>query len=156
MKKIIFIAIMFLSGTGLYAQSFTDGLPKGAIQFTAGLGLNSYGLPLFVQMDYSLIQNVTVSPYAGLSLWSPDSQLRLAVYADYHFNQLLQLSREWDLYAGINMGFRFNISPQTGTSGLKAGIQFGGRYFWNKSWGVNLQFGGGLDYGGRIGITHRF
>lgn len=156
MKKTGLIALLFLLGTGLYAQSFTDGLPKGAIQLTAGLGLNSYGLPLFAQMDYSLMENITVSPYAGLSLWSPDSQLRLAAYADYHFNHLLQLSREWDLYAGLNVGFRINFGPQTGTSGLKAGMQLGGRYFWNRHWGINLQFGGGQDYGGRIGITHRF
>jgi len=156
MKKIGIIALLLILGTGVFAQSFTDGLPKGAIQLTAGLGLNSYGLPLFVQMDYSLMDNITLSPYAGLSLWSPDNQLRLAAYADYHFNRLLNLPKIWDMYAGLNMGFQINFGAQPGTSPLKAGVQLGGRYFWNKHWGINVQFGGGLDYGGRIGVSHRF
>ena len=43
------------------------------------------------------------------------------------------------------------------TSGLDLGAQVGGRYYWNSSWAVNLEFGGGVEFsGGRVGVSKRF
>jgi len=61
----------------------------------------------------------------------------------------------WDFYAGLNVGFKLRFNKQAGTSPLIAGFQIGGRYFWNRNWGINLQLGGGLSYGGRVGISRK-
>ena len=78
--------------------------------------------------------------------------------ANYHFNTILELPSEWDLYAGLSLGFFFWNSPSkyhgSHDSGLGITGQVGGRYYFNERFGINLQLGGGNAFsGGKIGIT---
>jgi hypothetical protein len=66
--------------------------------------------------------------------------------ADYHWNRLLGIPRDGDLYLGGGVVF-------TG-SGLYPRIQLGGRWFWNERMGLNLELGGATkEAGGLFGIT---
>ncbi|MDP4272352.1 MAG: hypothetical protein Q8909_19855, partial [Bacteroidota bacterium] len=78
--------------------------------------------------------------------------------ANYHFNNVFNIPRNWDLYAGLNLGFYVWSSPDTydgsHTSGLGLGAQIGGRYFISKKVGLNLEFGGGNAFSeGKFGLT---
>lgn len=87
--------------------------------------------------------------------------LGLSGNVNFHFNHLLELPEEWNVYGGANLGFYLWNSPRgyggSGSGGLAVGLQVGGRYFFNESWGVNLELGGTqLFGGGKIGATYRF
>lgn len=68
------------------------------------------------------------------------------------------ISNQWDLYAGLSLGFYIWSSPGNypgkHASGLGLGAQLGGRYFFSDKFGMNLELGGGdVVSGGKFGIT---
>ncbi len=65
-----------------------------------------------------------------------------------HFNSLLNLDNEWDVYAGATMGIDFS-RPTT----FSAGIHGGGRWYWDKTWGLNVEIGGGTYFSSTVGIS---
>jgi hypothetical protein len=77
---------------------------------------------------------------------------------NYHFNNLFHIPRNWDLYAGLNLGFYSWNSPDdyggSHTSGLGLGAQIGARYFIARHVALNLEFGGGNAFtDGKFGLT---
>lgn len=159
MKKhiILFIILVFTSGLA-FSQTETNQMTYNAGQkeINFGLGLNADGIPLYASYDFPVASNVTVSPVVGITLRNPESYISMAGAVNYHFNQLLEIPSNWDFYAGGNIGFHFFMGRTTGTTPLELGLQVGGRYFWNKDWGINLELGGGTGYGGLIGLTRKF
>jgi hypothetical protein len=159
MKKhiIIFITLLFTSGL---AFSQTQSQPvyynTGQKELNIGLGLNADGLPLYASFDFPVATNVTVSPVLGVTLSNPESYISLAGAVNYHFNQLLEIPSNWDLYAGGSIGFHMFMGNSNETSPLELNLQVGARYFWSKDWGINLELGGGSGYSGLIGVTRRF
>jgi hypothetical protein len=151
MKRILFIAVLILSTSTLFAQS---PIGKGGKQVNFGLGLYSNSIPVYFGMDFGVHEDITVGFQTGLDL--EFDYFSLAGRGDYHFNSLLDIPQDWDFYAGLSLGFAVGIDNSY-TSGLDLGAQIGGRYYWNNSWGVNLEFGGGIAFsGGRIGLSKRF
>lgn len=152
MKKLGFV-IAFLSFTTLaMAQS-----PIGANgrQLNFGVGLDEYGVPLYIGMDFGVHPDITVGGQLGLNL-SLD-YLGVSARGDYHFNSLLNIPRDWDFYAGLNIGFIADLDGEYEGNGLDLGLQVGGRYYWNNAWGINLEIGGGPNLAGaRFGLSHRF
>jgi hypothetical protein len=76
--------------------------------------------------------------------------------ANYHFNQIMRIPRDWDFYASLNVGFYIWNSDADyegdHTSGLGLGGQIGGRYYFSKSTAINLEFGGG----NAISVVNRY
>ncbi len=104
-------------------------------------------------MDFGIHQDITAGPEFGVDL--DINRIYVGGRGDYHFNTLLGIPRDWDFYAGLNLGVVGFTDG--GTSGLNLGLQIGGRYYWSTDWGVNLEFGGGNNLsGGRIGVSRRF
>ncbi len=130
-------------------------LNKGEKQLDFGLGLDTEGLPIYAQLDFAVSPDITVSPMLALTAANVYNFMTLGVHGDYHFNYLLDIPSNWDFYAGLNLGFRFYMSSHSGTSPLDLGLQVGGRYYWNNDWGINLEFGGGAGFGGRIGVSKK-
>ena len=82
----------------------------------------------------------------------------IEINGNYHFNTLLDIPTNWDFYAGLNLGFYFWNSdddyPGTRSSGLALGGQIGGRYYFSKKFGINLEAGGANAFsGGKFGVT---
>jgi len=80
--------------------------------------------------------------------------------ANYHFNRVLRIPRNFDFYVGLNVGFYSWASPNdykgTNISGLGLAGQIGGRYFFSSKVGINLEFGGGNAFsGGKFGLTFK-
>ncbi|WP_321438004.1 hypothetical protein [uncultured Bacteroides sp.] len=163
MKKLFLSLGLMLLFSITYAQS---PLPIGRTQLNFGFGLSDYGLPVYIGLDHSVSRDFTLGgelSYRGyndnwdhydyhLNAWG------LSGNANYHFNSVLNIPRNWDFYAGLNVGFYVWNSPKgyegNRTSGLGLGAQVGGRYYFNNKVGINLELGGGNEFsGGKIGLT---
>ena len=102
-RLIIFILPLFYFGS--YGQSPLD---VGEKQFNAGLGFSDNGIPIYVGADFGVAQNITLG--AELSYRNIGDQgfdlntLGLVGIFDYHLDELLSLSPEWNVYAGANAG----------------------------------------------------
>jgi outer membrane immunogenic protein len=165
MKKTYYlmaVALMFITGTALGQGS----LPKGGNQLNLGVGLSSWGIPVYVGIDHGVHPDITVGGEftyrAYKENWKKEdynhSILGFSGNANYHFNRVLNIQQDWDFYAGLNVGFYVWSSPSSyegsRSSGLGLGGQVGGRYYLNDKLGLNLEFGGGNAFsGGKFGVT---
>jgi hypothetical protein len=157
MKKIVLaFFILFVTTT-----SFSQGpIAKGQAQFNAGLGLSSWGLPVYVGFDFGVHQDITIGAEATFRSYTDhykDYRYTHSIFgvsgnANYHFNSLLNIPQNWDFYAGLNVGFYYWNSPTIyygeHYSGMGIGAQVGGRYYFNDRFGINLELGGGNGFSG--------
>lgn len=155
MKKHALLVILVLGMTTLFAQS---PIGKGGKNVNFGTGFSSYGLPVYFGMDFGVHPDITVGFNVSYRFYENyKDPLGLSVNGNYHFNTLLEIPRQWDLYAGLNLGFVVwmgdGIDDDYNPLGLD--LQIGGRYYWS-DWGVNLEFGGGTAFsGGKIGLSRK-
>jgi outer membrane immunogenic protein len=165
MKKLLLtIALALITG-----YAFTQNpLPKGAAQFNVGVGLSGWGVPIYLGLDFGVGENVTaggeLSYRAYRHNWDHNRYrhniIGLSGNVNYHFNNILEIPPQWDFYAGLNLGFYYWSSPTNyggdNRTGVGLGAQIGGRYYFNKTVGINLEFGGGNAFsGGKFGLTFK-
>lgn len=142
-------------------------LKVGQSQLNAGLGLSGWGIPVYIGFDHGIAQDITVGGELSLRSYGNYYKERhyrhtifgLAGNGNYHFNSILEIPSQWDLYAGLNLGFYFWSAPAgyegDRFSGLGLGLQVGGRYFLKKNLALNLELGGAtVGSGGKFGITY--
>ncbi len=165
MKRIIIIILSLAVSSLAYSQS---PIGKGGKQLNFGVGLYGYGVPVYVGLDFGVHPDITVGPQIGLD--TEFDYISFSGRGDYHFNTILEIPRDWDFYAGLNIGFAASLNNHDHNfdknkhnrnhdhiSGLDLGLQVGGRYYWSSGWGINLEFGGGNNLsGGRLGLSKRF
>ena len=163
-------------------------LGKGNLQLNAGTGISGWGIPVYVGLDYGVTNEITVGaelsyrhdsttydfgriefPYGRISgekITYSHNVFGIFTNGNYHFNRLLRLPRQLDLYAGASLGFFFgSVTSSEGNikytgddySGFSAALQTGARYFFTDNFGVNLELSGGvLTSGLKAGITYKF
>lgn len=167
MKRILVIAGLFFAVITASAQGTLD---EGRLQLNAGLGFSTWGVPIHVGLDYGVAQDFTIGGKVSFSSYTQNlvgykyTHTIIGIIADgnYHFNRILELPSEFDLYAGLSLGYyNFSTSGEYAYSGnLASGMgfyaQIGGRYFFDDAWGINLELGGGTLSGGTIGVTYKF
>jgi len=153
MKKLI-VTIMILLSVNVYSQSTVDKLKSSSKQLNIGLGGSDGGLPVYVGMDFFVKPEISIGPVAKVIL---DSSIYFGalVRGDYHFNKLLKLPSEFDLYGGLHIGLgEIKVGKASGVDISPGwGLQLGGRWFWSEIWGLNIEFGGGSGFGGTLGVT---
>lgn len=170
MKKLVFSIVCMAWATAALAQG---NLGKGGKQLNAGVGFSSFGVPVYVGADFGVHESISIGPRISYRNYSnraggfrySQSLTVLSFNGNYHFNTLFNLPPEWNLYAGLTLGYYFwsdvkwNDSRFDGFGGEGSGVgldlQVGGRYFFDEKWGVNLEFGGGTISGGSFGITYK-
>jgi hypothetical protein len=163
MKKLIMISMLLIATQAVVAQY---ALRESESQFNAGVGLSSWGLPIYAGLDVGVHRDISVGGELSYRAYNDrheghgyhHSVLGISGNGHYHFNTLLDIPREWDFYAGLNLGFYFWNSdddyPGDKGSGLALGAQVGGRYYFSERFGVNLEVGGANAFsGGKLGIT---
>jgi outer membrane immunogenic protein len=163
MKKLLFIVLSVLAVNTMFAQC---PIKVGQAQFNAGVGLSSWGIPVYAGLDLGVHKDVTIGgevSYRGyresyLGKKYSHSILGISGNANYHFNHVLKIPTTWDFYAGLNIGYYIWNSgagyPGDGVSGLGLGGQVGGRYYFTDNVGINLEFGGGNAFsGGKFGLS---
>jgi outer membrane immunogenic protein len=166
MKNLFFVPAFVLLSLLSFAQS---PLPLKHTQINTGLGFSDWGVPVYVGFDYSVHKDITLGAelsFRGYNEYWHDyyyhhNVIGFSGNANYHFNTIFKIPRNWDLYAGINIGFYAWTSPGgyegSHSSGLGLGGQIGGRYYFTNKVGINLEFGGGNAFsGGKIGVTISF
>jgi outer membrane immunogenic protein len=164
-RQILTFGIILLAGL---AHAQYNPIEKGRGQFNAGLGFSSWGVPVYLGFDIGVHRDITVG--GELSLRFYDDRYRDVTYnqsiigivsnGNYHFNTLLKIPKNWDFYAGLNLGFYIwsNEENYAGphSSGLWLGAQIGGRYYFTDKFGLNLEFGGSNSFsGGKFGVSVR-
>jgi hypothetical protein len=165
MKKHLLILSFLLFSSIIYAQS---PIAKGESQLNAGVGLSSWGVPVYIGLDYGVHPDITVGGELSYRSYSDKyanvnydhSVIGISGNGNYHFNRVLEIPKKWDFYAGLNLGFYIWNSPSdyqgSHSSGLGLGAQVGGRYFFSDKIGLNLEFGGGNAFsGGKLGLTFK-
>jgi outer membrane immunogenic protein len=163
MKKYFFFTVFMLLLFNGFSQS---PVGEGGKQINFGTGLSNYGMPLYFGMDFGVHPDITAGfvlsarSYGNIDYGSSGLLvIGVAGVGNYHFNRLLELDSEWDLYAGLSLGFvHWNYDknyPNAKNSPLGLDIQVGGRYYWS-DWGVNVELGGGNALTGfRIGLSYK-
>ena len=173
MKK-IFITLL-MACASFYAQA-QYALPVGGKQLNAGVGFSSWGIPIYVGMDFGVHKDISVGGELSFRSWNAGkyydlsktgfydysfSVFGIAANGNYHFNYLLKIPKEWDFYAGVNLGI-YILSSSNNVYAASyiapgVGLQVGGRYYFSDKFGINLEFGGGNVFGGgKVGITYKF
>lgn len=163
MNKLMITLVLLLAVTAVFAQY---PLAKSQTQINAGLGFSNWGVPVYVGLDYGVGRDVSLGGEVSYKSYTEDydhHDYKHTVYSfsgnvNYHFNHIMNIPRNWDFYAGLNVGFYVWNSPDDyhgdNTSGLGLGAQIGGRYYFTDAFGVNLEFGGGNAFsGGKVGIS---
>jgi len=171
MKKIVVLASLLCFSIVSYSQS---PIGKNGKQFNAGLGLTGSGVPVYIGLDFGVHPDITLgvemsykSYNDDYSYWDGHNNVHASAHhniiglsgnMNYHFNTILEIPRNWDLYAGLNVGYWVWTSPNnysgSGNSGLGLGLQIGGRYYFNNKIGINLEIGGPMSgAGGKIGVS---
>lgn len=165
MKKFLILFLIVFSTTLLGQYK----LPDGGMQLNAGIGFSSWGLPIYGGLDFGVHKDISVGGEVSFRSYSEGwsghdyshTIIGISANGNYHFTHLLEIPKDWDVYAGLNIGFYSWSSPSgyggSGSSGVGLGAQFGARYYFNNNWGINLEFGGGNSFsGGKFGISYIF
>lgn len=163
MKNYLLIAILFLAFTAI-AQA---PLEKRKLQLNAGFGSSGWGTPLYIGLDYGLGNEFTCGVEASYQTYKyfdiTSTIIGLQVNTNYHFNEILKISSKWDLYAGLGLNYykwtignSNNLFTVIDDKPFGIAAQLGGRYFFSKKFGVNVELGGGnITSGGKLGITYK-
>ena len=158
-------AVLTLGAAAAYGQ---NPLEVRKVQLNTGFGFSDWGVPIYLGLDYGAARDFTIGGelsfrsyrdnYNGLGYGH--TIIGVSANGNYHFNTVLNMSDEWDFYAGLNLGFYSWTSPSdypgNRTSSIGLGAQIGGRYYFTKKVGINLELGGGNAFsGGKIGFTFK-
>ncbi len=156
MRKIVLFSITLMTAVifsigSIYAQSVQiNEIKKSVVQLNAGSGFYSGGFPLYAFADFNVHPDWTVGPQINFVFYD-NFHFVLSGRVDYHFNRLLNIQdNTWDLYGGATMGIDFSNHTE-----FSSGLHVGGRWYWNKTWGLNAEIGGGTYFNATIGISMR-
>lgn len=164
-KQFGLLTILILSGLNMQSQY---ALPEKGKQLNAGVGLSTWGIPVFLGMDFGVDTDISAGfefsyrnfnqHYYGKKYSS--SILGFSGNGNYHLNGITNIPTQYDVYAGLNVGFYvWNSSgdyPGSQSSGIGIGAQIGARYYFNDKTAVNIEFGGGNAFsGGKIGLSFK-
>lgn len=110
------------------------------------LNLGGLGTGLYGSLEFPVHSAITIAPMVSTD-WDFNSFV-IAAKGNYYFDELFELGSAWDVYAGVNLGWKISDDGQ-----FNFGGQVGGRWFWSEKWGINAEFGGGSGVTGGVGVT---
>ncbi len=166
--KVSTLLLLCLVPFAVMAQS---PIEPGGAQLNAGFGFSGIGLPVYVGADFGVHPDITIGPQLSYRSYDEDFRVSpglderfrhtitvIAFNGNYHFDRLLELPGEWNVYGGLTLGYYLWSSPDDypGNEASEMGLdlQIGGRYYFNPSWAFNLEIGGGTASGGKVGVTY--
>ncbi len=163
MKKILFL----ITALAVTTLTFGQRVEKGEKQINAGVGFSTggWGMPVYAGLVGGIVSYVQKTYNYGRNYKNTGRWFGLGAKGDYHFNTLLNIPNEWDVYAGLTLAYNhFSYSDDWGdgygdynSSGIGFGVQIGGRYYFSDNLGINLELGGAsIASGGKVGISFKF
>lgn len=175
MKKLSIVAFILVAFSISNAQA-QNPIRKGEKQLNFGTGASVFGIPFYVSMDFGIHEDISIGPIvsfrsyrervnvAGTSYNYAHNIFGFGFTGDYHFNNLLDIPREFDIYAGATVGYYiwntadvvvggttvvYNGNPAA--VGLNPHV--GARYNFNPKWSVQVQVDAGTHTGAMGGLT---
>ena len=158
MKRSLILILLFIVATSaVEAQSHR----AGNLFATAGIGLAHYGyhtvgpkasigLPLTLNVDYGLMDYVSLGGYFGVLFKDRSSAVGFGGRGSFHFWQMINdlatvdlMGDTFDIYASIYSGGE--VSGRY-TDRFRIGGILGGRYFFSQNIAVTAEFGGPMSY----------
>jgi outer membrane immunogenic protein len=167
MKKFILIIAFGFISNSIFAQ---NPLGEGQTQLNAGVGISGWGVPVYIGFDHGISKDWSLGGQLSFQTDDDDyngykyksSAIGIGANGNYHFNRILHIPRNFDLYAGASLTYYIwdyddhygDHDPDNTSLGL--GLQVGGRYFFNDNFGINLELGGNNGTGGaKLGLTFK-
>jgi outer membrane immunogenic protein len=176
MKKISLVFAMVLCTMGVFAQegNKTARIADNNLLLNFGIGLSNWGIPVYGGLEYFVHRDISVGGVLGYQHYNNGwygydysiNTISATAVANYHFNHILNIPRKWDFYAGLNLGFYSQSISKPGPApdyngntinGVGLGLQVGGRYYFARRWGLNLELAGGSSISDvKFGMTCKF
>ncbi len=164
MKKMTLTLLALLMVGLSFAQEASEDkqkvdIDKSKLQFNAGVGLSTWGIPLYIGADYWLTDDITIGIEASVRyrlLYTYSyGYIGGSANANYHAGRILELPDNVDVYAGLSAGPYLRVGSYYSSTSLRINIsgQVGGRYKLTDNLWVHAEVGGGTFSGGKIGIT---
>lgn len=151
-RALFFLLIATFASSDLFSQNNEN-------HFNAGLGLSGWGIPIYASYDWGFRRDFNLGVGASLATGSdgrngrPDGEaFGAGFFTQWYADRVLEIPSEFDAYAGLGV-FYYTYG---GGDDLDLNLFIGGRYFFNNTLGVNLEFGGGSAFsGGKVGLSWR-
>ena len=150
MRKVTFILLLAILPAFIMAQG--GPIQKGGKDLNGGIGFWTTGtgfMPLHAGMDFGITDDISVGFDVGWRFSKDGWFHNVFVFAgrgDYHFNNLLNLDKQWDVYAGLRLGPAM-ITASSDYPGSRKGFNFavdgyaGGRWFFSDKFALNAELG---------------
>jgi outer membrane immunogenic protein len=156
MKKFTLI----VCALSIFALSYGQNelkIDQSKLQFNLGVGLSTWGIPVYVGADYWLTEDVTIGAEvsARYNLRGSYAAIGGSVNGNYHIGRLLDLPDNMDLYGGLSFGPYFSLGGYWSHINFGFSGQVGGRYKINDKMWIHGELGGGSLSGAKFGITIR-
>ena len=168
MKKIILFFGLLLTAGVASAQSFKPG----DVQINGGLGISGPGVMVYAAADFGVADKISVGGelfYRGRTYSNVRyTSVGFLANGNYHFGEhITGIPSNVDLYGGLSLGY-YSWSNDSDyrdwtpyyDSGFALRLQSGGRYFFNKNFGVNaelfVEHNSFAAAGFKAGVTYRF
>src|SRR5579872_1641310 len=116
MKKLLLTMVLLAGIISSYGQ---NPLPVGAAQLNAGLGFSGYGIPVYLGLDFGAARDFTLGGELSFRSYRDSYNgngynhniIGISGNGNYHFNTVLNMTNQWDFYAGLNLGYYTWSSP---------------------------------------------
>lgn len=156
-RSIFLVLIMLFAASGVDAQSHR----AGNLFATAGIGLGHYGyhvvgpkasigLPLTLNVDYGIMDYVSLGGYFGVLFKDRTSAVGFGGRGSFHFWQMINdlatvdlMGETFDIYASVYSGGEVSGRYR---DRFRIGGILGGRYFFSRNIAVTAEFGGPMSY----------
>ena len=146
---------------------------QGQKQLNIALGFAKNAIPIYVGFDYWVHKDISLGGELGwgrYERWEYKNKyyhqdaISFCFNGNYHFARILEIPKQFDLYAGLNIGFyhwQNNVDyynwDNDHTTGLALGVQVGARYYFKDNFGVFLEgMTGNQISSGKIGLSILF
>jgi hypothetical protein len=179
MKKLTVLILMAVMMVGFAQVSKAQGFKEGGIDLNLGVGFTSSNgfIPVYFGGNYMIKDFISAGAEVQFRIdnenygwYGNDYNYHRNGFAfltrgDYHFNKLLKLPEQFDVYAGIDLGVAFygnytsNDTEYEWTDSddfyFLAGPHAGGRWMFADKFGLNAEFGGRSGDGAymKVGVT---
>jgi long-subunit fatty acid transport protein len=152
MKKIFTLIIVLFTFSNLTNAQAWDG--KGDLKINGGIefyannpknDIHDTGMGLLSTIDYGVLDNISVG--FGVNYNFDYTNFYFNLRGDYHFQSLLELSSNFDLYAGSDIGLNTYYNND-----WDFGVHAGVRFMFTDAIGVFFEVGNR----GNAGLTYNF
>ena len=167
LKKVFLIVLV--SGISFMTKAQGFGPEPGFKQVNFGVGVSTWGVPIYAGMDFGVSDKITIGPRISYrrydyGRWTSNryhsSIFNISFRGDYHYSAHIDaLPDQLDLYGGLSLGYSAwsdKYEYFSNHDGIFLNVQAGARWYFHQNWGFNAEVSTGSFSGLEIGMSYRF